>query len=99
MKLVYTEQAHISLEEALYFIAPKVTHEKLMQIRDKILNKADSLLLNPLKGQKESCLEHLSLDHRRIVESHYKIIYRVTGEYIYITDIFDSRQDPDKMKE
>jgi hypothetical protein len=36
--------------------------------------------------------------HRRLVESHYKIIYRVVGEYIYVTDIFDSRQDPDKMK-
>ena len=99
MKLVYTEQALISLEEALDFIAPKVAHVKLIEIRDKILNKADTLLLNPLKGQKEPCLEHLGLDHRRLVESHYKIIYRVTGEYIYITDIFDSRQDPDKMKE
>jgi len=35
----------------------------------------------------------------RLIESHYKIIYRVTEEFIYITDIFDSRQDPDKMKE
>lgn len=69
-----------------------------MEIRDKILDKADTLLLNPLKGQKDPYLEHLSLDHRRLVESHYKIIYRIIGEYIYITDIFDSRQDPDKMK-
>jgi toxin ParE1/3/4 len=98
MKLVYTEQALDSLEEALEFIAPKVTHDKLIEIRDKILDKADTLLLNPSKGQKEPYLEHLGLDHRRLVESHYKIIYRVIGEYIYITDIFDSRQDPDKMK-
>jgi len=40
LKLVYTEQALISLEEALEFIAPKVTNEKLMEIRDKILDKA-----------------------------------------------------------
>lgn len=43
-------------------------------------------------------LEHLGLGHRRLIESHYKIIYRVVGEYIYVTDIFDSRQDPEKMK-
>lgn len=98
MKLVYTEQALTSLEEALEFIAPKVSFGKLMEIRDKILDKADTLLLNPLKGQKEPYLEHLGLNHRRIVQSHYKIIYRIIGEYIYITDIFDSRQDPDKMK-
>ena len=73
-----------SLEEALSLIAPKVTPEKLMEIRDSILDTAD--------------LEDLGLGHRRLIESHYKIIYRVVGEYIYITDIFDSRQDPDKMK-
>ena len=33
-----------------------------------------------------------------VYTEHYKIIYRVVGEYIYVTDIFDSRQDPDKMK-
>ena len=98
MKLVYTEQALISLEEILEFIAPNVSHEKLMDIRDRILNKADTLLLHPLQGQKEPFLEHLGLGHRRLVESHFKIIYRISGEHIYITDIFDSRQDADKMK-
>ena len=98
MKLVYTEQALISLEELLEFIATKVSHEKLIEIRDQILDRADTLLLQPLKGQKEPFLEHLGLGHRRLVESHFKIIYRVVGEYIYVTDIFDSRQDPDKMK-
>lgn len=98
MKLVYTEQAIVSLEEALDFIAPNVSHEKLIEIRDQILNKADTLLLHPLKGQKEPFLEHLGLEHRRLIVSHYKIIYRVANAYIYITDIFDSRQDPDKMK-
>ena len=98
MKLVYTEQAINSLEEALEFIAPKVSRKKLAEIKDKILDAADSLLLQPQKGQKEPYLEHLELDHRRIVEGNYKIIYRFIGEYIYITDIFDSRQDPDRMK-
>lgn len=34
MKLVYTEQALISLEEALEFIAPKISYEKIIEIRD-----------------------------------------------------------------
>lgn len=98
MKLVYTEQALFSLEEELNFIAAKVPHEKLLEIRNKILDAADKLLLHPLQGQEETFLVHLGLGHRRLVVSHYKIIYRITEEYIYITDIFDSRQDPDKMK-
>lgn len=46
----------------------------------------------------EECLQHLGKLHRRIIEGNYKIIYRVEGENIYITDIFDSRQNPDKMR-
>ncbi len=98
MKLYYTEQALLSLEEVLGFIAPNVTTGKLNAIRDQILDAADTLLQQPFQGQEEPFLLHLGRKHRRIVVSHYKIIYRVIGEYIYITDIFDSRQSPEKMK-
>lgn len=57
-----------------------------------------TLKVNPYKGQLESYLEHLNLSHRRIIEGNYKIIYRVDSNTIFITDIFDSRQDPSKMK-
>ncbi|MCU4164073.1 type II toxin-antitoxin system RelE/ParE family toxin [Carboxylicivirga caseinilyticus] len=98
MKLVYTEQALNSLEDILYFMASKVSRKKLSLIRNRILDAADTLLKQPLQGAEEPYLKHLSLGHRRIIDGNYKIIYRVIGEYIYITDIFDTRQDPDKMK-
>jgi toxin ParE1/3/4 len=98
MKLIYTEQALISLEETLEFIAQKVSPEKTMVIRNQILDKADTLLKQPLIGQAEPSLQHLGLGHRRLIAGHCKIIYKVDREYIYITDIFDSRQDPEKMK-
>ncbi|MFW5890223.1 MAG: hypothetical protein ACOCTO_02390 [Marinilabiliaceae bacterium] len=53
MKLVYTEQALFSLEEALNFIAPKVPPEKLNDIRDEILDAADTLLLQPFQGKQQ----------------------------------------------
>jgi plasmid stabilization system protein ParE len=98
MKIVYTEQAIQSLQESLDFIADNVSPEKLIEIRNQLLDAADTLILQPLKGQKEPYLEHLVLDHRRLIHGNFKIIYRVIGEYIYITDVFDSRQDPEKMK-
>ncbi len=66
MKLVYTEQSLVSLEEALNFIAPKVSHEKLIEIRNEILDAADTLLLHPLQGRTEPYLEHLNIGHRRL---------------------------------
>ncbi len=98
MKLLYTDQAIESLNEALSFIAPKITYDKLSEIRTQILDKADTLLLQPNQGQEEPYLAHLKLKHRRLVEGNYKIIYRITGETIYITDIFDTRQEPSRMK-
>lgn len=98
MKLFYTEQAVVSLQECLDFLPPEVSEEKRLQIRDKILAKAEKLLLKPRIGRREEYLEHLGQSHRRIIEGPYKIIYRIEGEIIYITDIFDSRQDPAKMK-
>lgn len=98
MKLVYTEEALKGLQEALDFIAAKVADEKLAEIRDRIVNKADILLDNPFIGQEEEYLDHHQKGHRRIIEGHYKIIYLVEGEVIIVTDIFDTRQDPSKMR-
>ncbi|MGV8134857.1 MAG: hypothetical protein AB2L20_06565 [Mangrovibacterium sp.] len=52
MKLIYTEQTLLSLEEALNFIALKVTHEKLIEIRDEILDAADILLFAAITRSK-----------------------------------------------
>jgi plasmid stabilization system protein ParE len=98
MKLVYTEQAIASLQECMDFFPPEVPSEKVNEIRDRILAKADKLLVNPYMGQQEEYLEHVGQSHRRIIEGNYKIIYKVEGNAIFITDIFDSRQDPAKMK-
>ncbi len=36
--------------------------------------------------------------HRRWVVGHYKLIYLVLEDQLVITDFFDTRQDPKKMK-
>lgn len=98
MKLFYTEQALDSLRGCLDFLSDNVPSGKILEIRDNIIAGADKLTDNPFMGQREEYLAHLGLEHRRVIEGNYKIIYRVVGEIIYITDIFDTRQDPSEMK-
>lgn len=98
MKLIYTDRALASLQECLDFLASEIPSEKVNEIRDRILNRADRLLENPFIGQEEPYLAHLELSHRRIIEGNYKVIYRVEKDVIYVTDIFDSRQDPERMQ-
>lgn len=98
MKIFYTRQSLTSLEQTLDFISKEVSLEKLIEIRDKLLDSTDILITNPKLGKLEEYLEHLKLKHRRIIVGHYKIIYRIEKDVIYVTDIFDTRQDPKKMK-
>ncbi len=99
MKLIYTDQAITSLQECLDFFPPEVPAEKVNEIRDKVLAKVDKLVTNPYIGQREEYLEHLGQAHRRVVQGNYKIIYRIQEEAIYVTDIFDSRKYPSKIKQ
>lgn len=69
-----------------------------MEIRDKIISKATVLIDYPNMGKKEEYLEHLNLGHRTLIEGNYKIIYRIQDKTIYVTDIFDTRQNPKKMR-
>lgn len=50
MKLVYTDRALISLQECLDFLAPEIAPEKINEIRDRILGKADQLLKKAKKS-------------------------------------------------
>lgn len=52
---------------------------------------------HPRGGQYEPLLDHLGQGHRRKVSGNYKIIYRIIDDLVFVSDIFDARQDPEKM--
>lgn len=98
MKLVYTEQALISINEIIDFLSINHPSTAISKIIETLLAHSETILNNPFMGQPEIYLEHLNLGHRRIIAGNYKIIYRVESETIYIIDFFDTRQDPEKMR-
>ena len=53
MKIQFTEQSLISLQESLEFISKEVSLEKMMEIKDQILNSTDILIKHPKLGKKE----------------------------------------------
>ena len=100
MKVVYTDQAIESLEESIYFYCAiqRIPIEKVESVIDELLDYADSLEMNPYRGQKEPHFIDSNQELRRIIHGNFKIIYCIDQETIYITDFFDSRQNPDDMK-
>ncbi|MFY0602079.1 MAG: type II toxin-antitoxin system RelE/ParE family toxin [Cyclobacteriaceae bacterium] len=100
MRVEITSQSLDRLEESLRFYLEDlgVPLERVLSIKDDLLSKAKSLSSHPYKGQLEPYLAKLKKDHRRIIEGNFKIIYRIEGDVIYVTDFFDSRKDPANMK-
>ncbi|MCB0757002.1 MAG: type II toxin-antitoxin system RelE/ParE family toxin [Flavobacteriales bacterium] len=93
-----TESAWRSLDQAIYVLSVRWDDRVVDRIVTEIWEHIDIVLQYPLGGQLEEDLAELGRQHRRMVCGHFKIIYFVEGEDLYVTDIFDSRQDPGKMK-
>ncbi len=74
------------------------THESIVQRVDELWDAVDWLLEHSTAGQFEDSLEDLSLGHRRWIVQEIKIVYRSIGPILLVTDFFDSRQDPSRMK-
>jgi len=99
MKQVIWTNFAISELKNIYLYYRMVASDKVAdKIRKSIFDSTKHLSKQPLIGAIEENLVDLKQEHRYIVESNYKIIYRVLHNNIYITDIFDCRQSPQKMK-
>ena len=98
MKLVVTDSAWSSLAALIEFWAGSNTDERIAERVDEIWEQVQWLVKNPGAGQFEEHLEEIGLHHRRWVADEIRIIYRVIDDTLFITDFFDSRQDPGRMK-
>jgi plasmid stabilization system protein ParE len=95
MKLRYTANAQRRLRQVQDFNGGK----KGKKVVNRILDRADELETYPELGPVEDRLKPLNQGHRSLlVGTLYKIVYLIVKPFIIITDIFDVRQDPDKMK-
>jgi len=66
---------------------------------EKILKQARKLGKHPELGQVEEYLTQEKKGHRYLlVERLYKVIYLAHPKRIVITDVFDVRQDPSKIR-
>lgn len=97
-QVIWTNFA-ISELKNIYLYYRMVANDKVADKMRKSLFDATALLTEqPLIGAVEENLAILKQGHRYLVVGNYKIIYRIIQHDIYITDIFDCRQNPQKMK-
>ena len=97
MKVDITDFANQQLIDIFKYYATEVSENTASRLINKIIEAIEELGRLPSIGTKEVLLEKLKLNHKYIVTGNYKIIFRVEAETIYITDIFDCRQNPNKI--
>lgn len=98
MKLEVTESAWESLAELTDYWSDFRSHDVIVRRVDELWDAVDWLLAHPRAGQYEENLEDLGLGHRRWVVREVKIVYRVVGKVLRVTQFFDSRQHTGKMR-
>lgn len=97
MGIIWTDFATQNLKSIFDYYTEKANTKVAHKIRREILDSTLRLKKHPNSGQTEVNLEKLNLKHRYVVVGNYKVIYRIESESIIIIDIFDTRQNPNKM--
>jgi len=95
--LEFTDRALRSLERSLVLLASKYTPEQRETYAQKIFERMRMLVQFSRSGQREERLASLGQGHRRLIVDNFKVVYFIDGDVIRVTDIFDSRRDPEEM--
>ena len=97
MEIIWTETAKNDLKNIFNFVKSEININKAQLIVFQIFDKTSVLKNMREAGQKEPKFERLKNEYRRLIFKHYKIVYHISAELVYINKVFDSRQSPNKL--
>jgi len=100
LKIIWSEFAETQLDEIYEYYEKKASPRIAKKLLKAIINEPTKLIQSPLIGQEEDLLKQREVHYRYLVFKNYKLIYSVDTEngFIKIADVFDSRQNPPKIK-
>ena len=98
MEVRFAAWAENCLKEIYIHYSEEAGPEKALEIVNKLIAKAETLENHPERGEIEEDLRSLGKAHCYLTEYHYKIIYRVDGGIVIITDIFSNYQKQQRNK-
>ena len=98
--IIWSKFAETQLDEIYNYYKKKVSTKVAKKLVRGIINEPKKLIKSPLIGQKEELLKQRETEYRYLIFKNYKLIYSVDNQngYIKIVDVFDTRQNPIKLK-
>lgn len=101
LKIYWTDFSKSELKEIFSYYKENASLRVAKDLIFGIENKTTILKTQPNIGQKEELLKNREQGFRYLVFKNYKIIYwiNIKKNWVEISDVFDTRQNPLKMKE
>ncbi len=98
IKVFWTQTALNNLEDIFEYHKFKASINIARKLVKKLVDSTIQLQKSPKIGRVEELLKHRKYEYRFIVVGNYKIIYWVEDNLIKIAAVFDTRQNPEKIK-
>lgn len=101
LEVFWTEFAKNKLEEIFDYYKLKANRNVAIKIVDGIVDQTIGLDKMPEIGQIEEILKDDEREFRYLVYTNYKIVYFINKNAgrIVIANVFDTRQNPEKLKQ
>lgn len=99
-QIVWSDQAELQLDEIFKYYIENAGQRIAVNLVGKIIAEPNKLLKTPEISPREELLLDRESEYRYLVCKNYKIIYSIDekAKLIKIADVFDSRQNPVKIK-
>ena len=97
IKISWISSARSDVEKIKRYYKDVAGIDVAKRIALNIKIQVDILKTHPEIGQEEETLKSLNEGHRYLVSGNYKIIYKVLNKTVFITTVFDTRQNPNKL--
>ena len=99
-KIIWSQFAETQLDEIYEYYEKNASSRIAKKLMNGIINEPKKLINTPQIGQDEELLKQRKTEYRYLVFKNYKLIYSLDEEngFIKIADVFDTRQNPTKIK-
>ena len=101
LEVYWTQFAEDKLEDIFHYYSVKASFKIAKSLVFGIVDKTIDLGKNPKIGEKEALLSERTEEFRYLIHKNYKIVYWINlyDNRIEIANVFDCRQNPEKIKE
>ena len=96
-EVIWTAQAKNDLQKIYEFNSAILGEEKAYSLIEGLVEKVDVLYERISGGTRYISDRHPEINYQKLIYSHYLIFYRQEGKRIYLSKIFDARQNPEKL--